>query len=85
MKWLVSAGGTFAAEGKYSYRTITKYGDYFIQPITTRYGRHAGWQTYFLNTKGNLRGGLWQLIGTFSSPNLAKGASIKHFNKHFKK
>jgi len=61
--WRMFAGGTGAAEGKYGYSRSTEIGDYSIQPTTDRRGRHNGYTAYFLNVKGRLPGGLWQLLG----------------------
>jgi hypothetical protein len=84
-KWSTFAGGTSAAEGKHGYDTHLSVGTYSIQPVTTQYGRHAGYLVHFINDKGVLVGGLWQQIGKFHSPNAAKKASREHFEKHFSK
>ncbi len=83
LKWHVSAGGTAAARGKRGYDTVFASGKYIVQPVSNQYGHHRGYQVYFLNTKGELEGGLYQSLGLFRSPNEAKGVCKKHFDKHF--
>ena len=83
MKWSMFAGGTGAASGKHGYDTRGTFGEYNIQPICSRHGLHLGYRLHFLNTKGKLRGGLWQELGIFRSPNEAKGAAKKHYQHYF--
>ncbi len=83
LKWNMFAGGSFAVEGKRSYQATTPYGKYDIDPISTQYGRHRGYQTYFLDTKGKLRGGLWLSLGLYRSPNEAKKICREHFERYF--
>ena len=83
MKWSMFAGGTGAASGKHGYAAVGSFGEYMIQPVSTQYGRHKGYQEYFINNKGKLPGGLYQSLGLFRSPNEAKGAAIRHYQKHF--
>lgn len=83
MKWNTFAGGTSAVEGKRGYQARTKFGIYDISAPQI-IGRR-GYLLYFINDKGILRGGLWQKIGVYVSPNEAKGAAKKHFSEHFAK
>lgn len=64
LKWHTFGGGTGAAEGRHSYQALTPIGDYHIDPVTSRSGRHAGYMVRFANTKGALNVvGLWSFIG----------------------
>jgi len=83
-KWNTYAGGTFAAPDKHGYSARTNLGTYDIQPVSFSSGKHRGYRLHFINDKGKLAGGLYQEIGMFRSPNAAKSASIKHYNKHLK-
>lgn len=85
LKWHMFAGGTGAVEGKHSYKKSTHFneGGYEIQPVTYYSSKRKGYKLYFINKKGILRGGLWQEIGLFNSPNAAKEAANKHYVKHF--
>ena len=80
MKWATYAGGTFAAAGKYAYDTHLPFGEYHISAVSFSNGRHKGYHLMFANTKGKLKGGLWQDLGMFRSPNAAKGAAVKHYD-----
>ena len=86
-KWDMSAGGTGAAPGKhgYSYRAGIK-GEYHIWPISTKYGRHAGYKLDYAATGGQPRGshgGLWHDLGTFRSPAAAAKAAREHYARSF--
>lgn len=77
--WATYAGGTSAAPGKYSYQIEPKPGVvYDIAPITTRYGRHAGYRLWIADPTGKSGSGLWHDLGTFRSPQAAKGAAKRH-------
>lgn len=83
LKWSTFAGGTAAAPGKHGHSAHPPQGTYQIQPISNRWGRHKGYLLHFINDKGRLPGGLWQELGMFASPNLAKGAANRHYQQHF--
>lgn len=62
LTWHTFAGGTGAAPGRNAYQALTSWGDYHIDPVTTQWGRHAGYLVRFANTKGKFPGGLWSFI-----------------------
>jgi len=85
-KWHTFAGGTGAAEGKYSYALLVPEGEYKIWPYTTKSGRHAGYHLKFAGTHGRPRGshgGLWHDLGEHSSPQKAAKAARTHYEKGF--
>ena len=76
------AGGTGAAEGKHGYETERlPVGYYRIAPFSWPNGRHRGYVLHFVNDRGALAGGLWQELGTHSSPNKAKGRALEHYRQ----
>ena len=84
IKWHTHAGGTGTT--KHGYVAATKFGEYHISPISSRYGVPIGYIVYFVNTKGALSGGLWQQIGKYvSSPNKAKSLVNRHWAKYLSK
>lgn len=77
--WSVFAGGTGAAEGKHSYSIRPAAGvAYYIQPVTTQYGRHRGYLLQQSDQTGRSGPGLWRDLGMFRSPNAAKKAARIH-------
>jgi hypothetical protein len=85
LTWHMYAGGISAASGKHGYSAHTAHGQYQVQPVTTKWGRHRGYLVHFINDKGELRGGLWQELGLTYSPNEGKRTSKAHYLKHFSK
>jgi hypothetical protein len=80
LKWGTYAGGTGAYPGKHSYQAKGNFGEYDIQPYMTKTGGHAGYRLYFVDSKGLLGKGLWNDLGTFRSPQLAKSTAQRHLN-----
>lgn len=65
LQWSISAGGTFAAEGKNGYSVrVENAGEYHISPICWPNSlRHRGYVVRFANTYGiGVIRGLWQAI-----------------------
>ena len=82
MNWQTFAGGSFAADDKYSYCSKTDKGEYHIFPYSspTNVANHIGYHVAFANTKGTFKGGgLWHRLGDFQRLADAQKACENHF------
>lgn len=86
-KWMRFAGGTGAAEGKYSYTFEVPEGTYYVDPIASSRGRHLYYKVKFAATHkrpASSHGGLWHEVrGEFSSPGKAASAAAHHHSTAF--
>jgi hypothetical protein len=75
--WSMTAGGTGAHHGHGYTHTTSEAGDYHVWPPSTRRG---GYSLKWANIRGLAapHTGLWHDLGTFRSPNAAKGAAKRH-------
>jgi hypothetical protein len=85
-KWHTFAGGTFAKEGKHSYKHESPHGEYHVNPISARHNsnRHIGYSLQFAHTKGTGKlphGGLWHDLGMHGSPQAAASAARRHHDQ----
>lgn len=86
LKWNMYAGGTGAWEGAHGYDARTPWGQYTVDPVTTQYGRRAGYLVRFnVGGPGLLplpahmhQPGLYRELGRERSPNAAKGLAQAH-------
>jgi hypothetical protein len=87
LKWNMYGGGTGAWEGAHGYSVKVPFGSYHVDPVTTRYGRRAGYVVRFSGegpqrppTGGVLKHtGLWHELGRASSPNQGKRMAADHY------
>lgn len=89
LRWSTFAGGTSAWEGARGYAARTEFGGYHIDPVTTQYGRRAGYSVMFEIGGPGLRplpdsmrqSGLWRDLGKARSPNEAKAVAQEHHDE----
>lgn len=82
--WLTAAGGTCAAEGKYSYAAYTTIGEYHIWPISAQNNcnRHVGYNVWFANTTGKIGTGLWRRLAVLTTLQDARRSCQTHMAEH---
>ena len=85
LTWQTFAGGTCAAEGKYSYAAYGTFGQYHVEPVSWPNGRHKYYVVKFANMSGKSigHGGLWHELGTVRHPQIGKKICREHAEKHF--
>ena len=86
LQWHQAAGGTAAAPGKHSYTAYpegSRAGGYYIWPVSTVTGRHAGYAVNYANSGGLLPGGLWHSLSRRAvSLAAARGLCARHYEEH---